>query len=86
MTLNVLIHVVLFFDLLDVYIHPSLVASNVHHFGMRARQESSPFVCACEHWLGALKVRKRSVPIFFETSRLEDYWPQIQQMAPFVDW
>jgi len=35
-----------------------------------------------------LQVRTRSVPIYFETgaSRLEDYWLQMKQMGPFLDW
>ena len=33
-----------------------------------------------------VQIRKRTVPVFFENSRLEDYWRQLQQMGPFRQW
>ena len=38
--------------------------------------------CSC----AAVQIRKRTVPIYFENSHLEDYWTQLQQMGPFREW
>jgi hypothetical protein len=40
-------------------------------------------ILAC---MGIEQVKKRTVPIFFDNSRLEDYWILLQQMGPFRQW